>query len=77
MAKALTINELRVLTPQDLRTRLQDVRRQLWDLRLKTKAGSVRQVHQVREARRHVAWIETLLREPRARPEGAKVAGAA
>ena len=55
--------ELRELSEADLAAKLQQLRQQLWQQRLKVKEGALQQTHQLVEARRTIARIQTVLRE--------------
>ena len=58
--------ELRGMTAADLQGQLEKLRRELWQLRLKTKDGSLPQSHQLKIMRRQIARVHTVLNEPRA-----------
>jgi large subunit ribosomal protein L29 len=60
------IAELRGLPEAELRQRLAQTRQELVTLRLKAKQGALEQPHQIRQMRREIARIFTVLREPAA-----------
>lgn len=55
--------ELRELTPEELRLRLRETRRELFNLRQQWYAGSLQDASRSRLVRRDVARILTMLRE--------------
>ena len=58
--------ELRGMTAADLQTQLEKLRRDLWQLRLKAKDGSLQQTHELGMMRRQIARVHTVLSEQRA-----------
>ncbi len=56
-------SELRELSVAELRLRLQETRREIFNLRQQWYAGSLEDVNQIRAARKDVARLLTLLRE--------------
>jgi large subunit ribosomal protein L29 len=70
-ASGTSAKELRVLPESELRDRLETLRRELWQIRLKTAAGSGQSPHQTRAMRRQLARVLTLLNE--ARRKGARL----
>lgn len=62
---SLKTSELRALPEPDLRQRMVDVRKELTALRLKAHQGTSEQPHQIRQMRRAIARILTLLHESR------------
>lgn len=61
--KAKELKELRELSVEDLQTKLDDARRNLFELRFRKVVGSVENKNVHRAARRNVARILTLLTE--------------
>ena len=55
--------ELRALPEADLRAQLEKLRQELWDHRIKVKAGSLQQTHLLPTVKRQMARLETVLRE--------------
>ncbi|MBN1259421.1 MAG: 50S ribosomal protein L29 [Anaerolineae bacterium] len=56
-------SELRDLTSDKLKNRLQETRRELFNLRQQWYAGSLEDVNRIRHVRRDIARILTVLRE--------------
>lgn len=56
-------HELRELTEEELRLRLQETRRELFNLRQQWYAGSLEDHNRLRTVRRDIARIITILRE--------------
>ncbi|HHE72584.1 MAG TPA: 50S ribosomal protein L29 [Chloroflexi bacterium] len=56
-------SELRALTTEELRTRLQETRRELFNLRQQWYAGSLKDSNRMRVVRKDIARILTILRE--------------
>ena len=69
-ASGTSAKELRVLPESELRDRLETLRRELWQIRLKTSAGSGQAPHQTRVMRRQLARVLTLLNEARRKGAG-------
>ena len=63
--KLLTIQELRALPKTDLQAQLAKFRQELWEHRLKVKAGALPQTHLLPLVRRQIARLETVLRGTR------------
>lgn len=55
--------DLRPMPEGELRQRVADIRGELVALRLKARSGAVEQPHRIRQMRREVARILTVLRE--------------
>ena len=53
---------LRTLPDTELTAKLQSLRREVWDGRMKAKGGALRQPHRLRQAKRQIARILTVLR---------------
>ena len=60
--KRLRADTLRTLPEDELRAQLQTLRREIWDATMKAGRGALQQHHQLREARRQIARILTVLR---------------
>ncbi len=56
-------DEIRELTTEDLQQRLQETRRELFNLRQQWYAGSLEDHNRMRAVRRDIARILTILRE--------------
>ena len=61
--KLVPAKELRGMTAPDLHGQLEKLRRDLWQLRLKAKDGSLQQTHELAAMRRQIARIHTVLNE--------------
>jgi len=55
--------ELRGLSEAELQNQLEQLRRELWDARVKVKDGALTQTHVLSATRRQVARLQTILRE--------------
>jgi large subunit ribosomal protein L29 len=56
-------SEFRAITSEDLRTRLQETRRELFNLRQQWYAGSLQDHNRLRAVRKDIARILTVLHE--------------
>ena len=72
MASKKTITTLRDKSVDELRSREKDLREQLFKLRFQRATGRVENPMKMRQVRREIAQIETLIRER----EGAKTTSA-
>jgi large subunit ribosomal protein L29 len=59
----MQVHELRELTEDELRLRLQETRRELFNLRQQWYAGSLEDHNRLRAVRKDIARIMTILRE--------------
>jgi large subunit ribosomal protein L29 len=59
----MQVHELRELTEEELRLRLQETRRELFNLRQQWYAGSLEDHNRLRIVRKDIARIMTILRE--------------
>ncbi|MFA5590251.1 MAG: 50S ribosomal protein L29 [Lysobacteraceae bacterium] len=57
----MNIKQLRGKSPADLSAQLLELRREQFNLRMQKGAGQLTQTHQVRNVRRDIARIKTLL----------------
>lgn len=57
--------DLRALSEEELKTKLQQAHRELWQHRLKAREGALQQVHALRGTKRQIARLSTLLNERR------------
>ena len=62
--KRLTVKELRGLPAAELQTKLRALQQDFWQMRLKTRDGTLQQTHQLRALRRDIARVHTVLRSP-------------
>lgn len=60
-----TIKDLRAMSTPDLQQQLHALRQELWQQRLKAKAGALQQTHLIPMTRRQIARAFTVLRETR------------
>ena len=61
--KRKQIEEIRALTADEITRRLEDSREAYFKLRMQFTTGQVKDTAQLRESRRDIARLETLLRE--------------
>jgi len=57
----MTSKEIRDLAPAEITTKLRETREQLLQLRLRKNAGQVEKPHLLREYRKDIARLETIL----------------
>lgn len=57
------VKELRALSDEELNTRIKEAKKELFDLRLKQSTGSLEQPSKIRELRKNVARMKTILAE--------------
>jgi large subunit ribosomal protein L29 len=56
-------SEIRLLSTQEIRTKLADARQELMNLRFQVVTGQLTDTSRLKQARREIARIETILRE--------------
>lgn len=59
----MTAKEIRDLNPEEIKKKLRDTREELVQLRVRKQAGQVEKSSELRELRRDIARMETLLIE--------------
>ena len=59
----MKVNELRKLSDKDLVKKIQESKKELFDLRLKQSTGSLDKPSKVRELRKDIARMNTILNE--------------
>ncbi len=59
----MTSKEIRELAPAEITTKLRETREQLLQLRLRKNSGQVEKPHLLREYRRDIARLETILKQ--------------
>ncbi|HMG37028.1 MAG TPA: 50S ribosomal protein L29 [Blastocatellia bacterium] len=59
----MTADQLRDLSDEDLHAKIEELRESLFRMRFKLKLGNTDVVKQVRESRKDLARVKTLLRE--------------
>ena len=65
-------SEMRLLSIEELRTKLADARHELMNLRFQVITGQLTDTSRLKEGRRMIARYETLLREREVAEEGKK-----
>lgn len=61
--KAKELQELRESTPQDLEVKLKDLKGELFNLRFQLATGQLENPMRIREVKKSIAQIKTILRE--------------
>jgi len=61
----MTSKEIRELSPAEISTKMREVREQLLQLRLRKQTGQVEKTHELRDLRKTIARLETVLTEKR------------
>lgn len=56
-------NELRNMTADEIRLKIEGLKKELFNLRTEAKAGRIEKPHRIREIRKDVARCETVMRE--------------
>jgi large subunit ribosomal protein L29 len=59
----MTSKEIRELAPAEITTQLRDTREKLLQLRLRKNTGQVEKPHLLREYRKDIARLETILKQ--------------
>ena len=59
----MKINELRKLSDKELQDKVIEAKRELFDLRLKQSTGSLEKPSKIKELRKEVARMKTILKE--------------
>ena len=59
----MTAKEIRELAPTEITTKLRETREQLLQLRLRKNTGQVEKPHLLREYRKDIARLETILKQ--------------
>jgi large subunit ribosomal protein L29 len=62
----MTSKEIRDLAPAEISTKLRETRDQLLQLRLRKNTGQVEKPHLLREYRKDIARLETILKQKKA-----------
>ncbi len=57
---------IRNLSQQEIEKMLRDTRQELLNLRLRKQSGQVEKTHELRELRREIARLQTIIKERRA-----------
>ena len=61
----MTGAELREKSPQDLQAELMRLRKEQFSLRMQRASGQLGQMHLLKEARREIARVKTIMQEKR------------
>ncbi|MGL5574791.1 50S ribosomal protein L29 [uncultured Clostridium sp.] len=61
--KAREIKELRTSNPQDLKVKLNDLKAELFNLRFQLATGQLENPMRIREVKKSIAQIKTIIRE--------------
>jgi large subunit ribosomal protein L29 len=67
----MTSKEIRDLAPAEITTKLRESREQLLQLRLRKHTGQVEKPHTIRELRKDIARLETILNEKKSKKTAA------
>jgi len=62
----MTSKEIRELSPEEIKTKVREIREQLLQLRLRKQTGQVEKTHELRTLRKDIARLETILNEKKA-----------
>ncbi len=61
--KVRELNEIRRNSPEDLETRLLDLKKELFNLRFQLSTGQLENPTRIKEVKKSIAQIKTVLRE--------------
>jgi len=67
----MTSKEIRELSPVEITTKIRETREGLLIDRLKKETGQVEKTHTIRERRKDIARMETILNEKKSKPAAA------
>ena len=67
----MTSKEIRDLTPAEIGTKIRETRESLLQVRLRKQTGQVEKTHELRDLRKTVARLETILKQKPAAPAAA------
>ena len=67
----MTSKEIRDLSPDEINTKLREVRAELLQLRLKKNTGQVEKPHMLRVLRKDIARLETILTQKKTKAPAA------
>jgi large subunit ribosomal protein L29 len=67
----MTPKEIRELSPKEIEAKIRETRDQLLQLRLRKQTGQVEKPHLLREHRKDIARLETILRQKKQAPTAA------
>lgn len=61
--KARELKELKTSSPQDLKTKLNDLKAELFNLRFQLATGQLENPMRIKEVKKSIAQIKTIIRE--------------
>ena len=61
-------NELRNMTADEIRLKIESLKKELFNLRTEARAGRIEKPHKISETRKDIARCETVIREKAAQP---------
>ena len=70
-SKMIKTNELRNMTADEIRLKIEALKKELFNLRTEAKAGRIEKPHRINEIRKDIARCETVIREKENKPEKA------
>jgi len=59
----IKVNELRNMTIDEIKQKMETLKKDLYNLRTEAEAGRIEKPHKINEARKDIARCETILRE--------------
>ena len=62
-------NELRNMTADEIRLKIESLKKELFNLRTEAKAGRIEKPHKINEIRKDIARCETVIREKAEQPK--------
>ena len=63
----MKVNEIRELTPEEMKTKEQEFKEELFNLRFQLATGQLENTARIKEVRKSIARIKTVLREQQAK----------
>ena len=68
----MTVEEIRKLTDEEIKTKISETKKELFNLRLKNSTGQLEKPSDIRNAKKSIARMLTVLRERELNNGGAK-----
>ena len=59
----ISANELRSMTPDEIKQKVDALKKELYGLRTEAKAGRIEKPHKIKDVRKDIARCETVLKE--------------
>lgn len=59
----ITANELRNMTPDEIKQKIDGLKKELFGLRTEVEAGRIEKPHRIKDVRKDIARCETVLKE--------------